>query len=71
MEEFYELTTDEEDGKASGDSDSARSVSSRKRKKKDALHKFQKKMTQRLILHSSTKNLNSSGKVEPLESLRV
>lgn len=65
-----EITTDEEDAKNSGDSESNASLSSRKKKRnRDNLAKFERKMTQRLLMHSARKEF--SGKVEPMGSLRI
>lgn len=69
VETFCEETTEDEDAKNSADSESNASLSSRKKKKRDNLAKFERKMTQRLLKHSASKVFN--GKVEPMGSLRI
>lgn len=69
VEDVYEVTTDEEEAKNSADSESNTSLSSRKKKKRDNLAKFERKMTARLLMHSARKDF--SGKVEPMGSLRI
>lgn len=69
VETYCEETTEDEDAKNSADSESNASLSSRKKKKRDNLAKFERKMTQRLLKHSASKVFN--GKVEPMGSLRI